>query len=680
MIINMRYLLHTFLIAGSILFGTLQTAGQCSGLCSHDSTWTICLSEVDIVPQGGNGDAVHNFYRPNKSFTTEEILSRIPALSMIRRSNFGMEPSIRGLSDSRLNVTIDGMKIFGACTDKMDPVTIYVEPQNLESFQTGNGTCGSGHGNTVGGSLDMKLKDPDFGTEGSWHGLSGLTFHSVSSAVTAFSGLDYAGERWAAKMNAVYRTNGNYRAGGGEEVLHSSYEKVNFSTALKYKINKQQSIKGDFLFDEAYGIGFPALNMDVRKATAKISSLTWEYQQDKSVWQEASVKIYGNRILHSMDDFDRQNIAMHMDMPGESSTAGMIGKAGLRFSEKWTLQTHADYYFNSMKAEMYMKPEGRPDMYMLTLPETFRENLGVFIAPTWKPDSQNVLSMNMRFDRQMTRMNSSLGKAQLSVIYSEELTEQQNFLAGFNIEFRHAFSKFFSTGVQAGLGERSPSVQELFGFYLFNRLDAFDYIGNPFLENEKTRQISLSFELQKRFWNFNLTPFFNRLDNYIKGIVLTDYSAMTLGGAGVKQYANDGKASLSGAEFILKYLPDGAWSLISTGKYVYGRAEEGRPLWQIPPFKSTTAVKYRRGLFSVQVESEAAMQQARVDIASGEKQTPGYMIFHLRLNWLKIFGNHSFELNGGVENIIDHKYHEHLDWGGIPRPGRNFYSTIAFRF
>ncbi|HNQ62284.1 MAG TPA: hypothetical protein PKJ62_07845, partial [Bacteroidia bacterium] len=86
----MKNILFRFVVLYCFLFfaaGTVQ--GQCINSCSHDSLWTVCLAEVKIAPGSGDGDPVLNFYRPNKSFTTEDILSRVPALSLTRRSSFG---------------------------------------------------------------------------------------------------------------------------------------------------------------------------------------------------------------------------------------------------------------------------------------------------------------------------------------------------------------------------------------------------------------------------------------------------------------------------------------------------------------------------------------------------------------------------------------------------------------
>ena len=44
---------------------------------------------------------------------------------MVKRGSYAWEPLINGMATERTVITIDGMRIFGACTDKMDPITSY---------------------------------------------------------------------------------------------------------------------------------------------------------------------------------------------------------------------------------------------------------------------------------------------------------------------------------------------------------------------------------------------------------------------------------------------------------------------------------------------------------------------------------------------------------------------------
>ena len=76
----------------------------------------------------------------------DEVLDNQNGISLIKRGNYAAEVVNRGMSSERMNTTINGMKIFSACTDKMDPVTSYVATNNLESFDLSSGGEGKCYG------------------------------------------------------------------------------------------------------------------------------------------------------------------------------------------------------------------------------------------------------------------------------------------------------------------------------------------------------------------------------------------------------------------------------------------------------------------------------------------------------------------------------------------------------
>ena len=108
---------------------------------------TVNLEEVMVsanLPLNNND--VVDFYRKNHFATLDNINARLDGMSLIKRGAYALEPQLHGFSGGQLNVTIDGMKMFGACTDKMDPVTSYIEPTNLKNITIQQGTNGSLNG------------------------------------------------------------------------------------------------------------------------------------------------------------------------------------------------------------------------------------------------------------------------------------------------------------------------------------------------------------------------------------------------------------------------------------------------------------------------------------------------------------------------------------------------------
>ena len=99
------------------------------------------LDEVVVV-----SDKVEGQKRSYKgqTATIDEHLRELSHVDLVRRGSYAWEPTINGMQTERLSVTIDGMKIFYACTDKMDPVTSYVESSNLQNISL-NSEIGRAH-------------------------------------------------------------------------------------------------------------------------------------------------------------------------------------------------------------------------------------------------------------------------------------------------------------------------------------------------------------------------------------------------------------------------------------------------------------------------------------------------------------------------------------------------------
>ena len=114
---------------------------------------TTKLDEIILV-----GRRKLSNYRQEKTLSSiDDYLEKANKVTMIKRGNYAWEPSVNNMNSERLNVTIDGMQIFGACTDKMDPITSYVDVSNLEKVSVGSGQEGTENGHCLGGGIDLQL-------------------------------------------------------------------------------------------------------------------------------------------------------------------------------------------------------------------------------------------------------------------------------------------------------------------------------------------------------------------------------------------------------------------------------------------------------------------------------------------------------------------------------------------
>ena len=154
--------------------------------------WEYQLEE--IVVEGSPEDAYNaalRYYKSDPMSSSDEVMEKLTGIWTIKRGNYALEPVMRGLSAGQINVTIDGMRMLGACTDKMDPITSYIEPNNLKELHANPGATGFESGSTVGGSVDMQIKKPSINAENPWTASFGTRVLSANHGLEALFNTSY---------------------------------------------------------------------------------------------------------------------------------------------------------------------------------------------------------------------------------------------------------------------------------------------------------------------------------------------------------------------------------------------------------------------------------------------------------------------------------------------------------
>ncbi|MGE0635917.1 MAG: TonB-dependent receptor [Bacteroidia bacterium] len=632
-----------------------------------------CVGECSCKP------TTKENYSLNRFSATDALLEKNNRISLIKRGNFAFEPVLNGMASDRINLTIDGMKIFGACTDKMDPITSYVEPNNMKSISVQHGAAGSMFGSGIGGSVNMETNGAVINPAKKLSGEAGMGFHSASMGMNGLFMLNYSSKRWALMTNGVYRRFQNYRAGGGEIINYTQFEKWNGSVSGKYMPTDNDVLRFDVIIDEGYNIGYAALPMDVLYAKAKIFGLTYQHLPCHGAIEKIEVKLYGNTVSHSMDDTKRTNVAIHMDMPGNTKTFGGYFDTQLK-KNKHKVTLRLDGYHNNARAEMTMYPVNEAEMFMLTWPDVNKMDAGIFIQDVIDISEKNKLSFNVRLEYLNTRVIDEFGVQQASVFNQDVSKTNHRLLKVMSATYMRYVSKLVSAWLTAGYTERAPSLTEQYGFYIFNAYDGYDYVGNVNIKNEKAVQLDAGIQWKHEKVEIRCTGFYYRLFDYILGAQDNTMDAMTINANGVKFSKNIPEAFMTGGNLELTYSPVKMIKLSSASSYTHGEIAGGNPLPLIAPFKNISSLKWLHQRGFVLLECESAAAQNRINPEFGERTTADYSIINLRASYFFPINNKKITLNVGIENLLDKRYRTHLTWGGIPQQGINGYLNISFSF
>lgn len=611
------------------------------------------------------------------SVTVDEFLASSENISFIKRGAYAWEPLLNNMSTERSTITIDGMHVFGACTDKMDPVTSYVESNNLSTIDIKSGQEGSLHGATVAGSIDLKRKSSPFGLDKRVNGSYQAGFEFNNNQLFNLGNVSYSSDRFVADGSISLRKAGNYYDGHNQEVNHSQYSKFNTSLGLAYKTGPLSAVRLDAIFDKAKDVGFPALPMDLWLSRAIITSAAYKQLFEEGVVRVWESKLYFNAIEHYMDDTKRPENLVHMDMPGWSTTYGLVSKINLK-KDSYSSEIQLNAYNNLSIAEMTMYPQDRSKktMFAYSWPWVTSRFVGLSTNNSW--DISEISQLNFGGSLGWNYNHSKYAEFNW-IFYPNSPQSKNRILPGLHASYQVNVDKFdFSVG--SGYGHRAPSVSEGYGYYIYNSFDRYDYIGNPDLKNEISYETNASAGYKNDKLNVQAKVNYFYIQNYIVGRILSLGSPMNYQSVGVKGYTSLKYAKLLNMSINASY--EVGRNLHWKGNLTYARATDDKNgnLPFIRPLSYLTSIHYSYGNLGVQTSLNGDFTQRDFSPEYGEDETPAYMVWNISADYAFNFNRFRAILQVGAENLLNEYYSTYADWGNIPRVGRNVFTSLKLEF
>ncbi|MCF6268262.1 MAG: TonB-dependent receptor [Melioribacteraceae bacterium] len=607
--------------------------------------------------------------------STDDIMQKPEGVSLQRRANFALEPSIRGMSAGQIGVVVDGMKIFSACIDRMDPVTAYIEVENLKKMEISKGSFDMTQSASVGGTINMITKKADFS-----HPLAiqaEMGYESVSKLKRLRSEINISNTKWAARGTFSIKNSSDYYAGKNTKIENSGYRKNNYTFNFTNKFNNNHSFEFAFIGDNAYNIGYPVLLMDATKALSQIYRLEHKWNNPFANLNYINSKIYYNRIDHWMDDYNRDVTQrpvmtnMYMPMFGNTKTVGAMVEF-LVIENRHSFKMILDFYRVAAFADMTMISvfDDVSDMYLINIGDAVLNNSSATLDYNWVPTNKLRFRSNLRYDYSMRDIHNEDARRLLEGFWKSNEIEQTYNIFSFSGALEYELTKGIAFTLAIAQSERLPTHIENYGFYLYNYTDDYFYTGNPTLKPELSRQIEFSTLFSSESYYFKFNAYYNNINNYISGLLQSDE---------FKIFTNISSAYITGAEI------SGSISLMSKLKfsanaaYAYGyNREYNEPLPMIPPLEGRIGLQFIEEKFRFSVESRFASKQTKIaNTTTTEDRTAAFIIFNFR-GQINLWNY--FELKFGVENITDKFYNEHLAINNLPSRGRNFYTGLSFLF
>ncbi|MBK6876075.1 MAG: TonB-dependent receptor [Ignavibacteria bacterium] len=285
---------------------------------------------------------------------------------------------------------------------------------------------------------------------------------------------------------------------------------------------------------------------------------------------------------------------------------------------------------------MTMYVPGSIPMYMLTWPDVDKTDGTLSLGTTKQLLSKLSLSVNGWGGFVNTSIDNEVGMGELMIFYPDFTGKDSRFVGGVSAGFRYFPSENISAGINYSFNKRSHTISEQYAFYIFNRLDSYDYVGDPYLKNETVNQFELNVLANTGKLRLETSAFGYFFSDYILGEVNESLSAMTEGSRGVKIYQNIPSAKLLGFEQTADYQISSKFRAINNIQYTYGIDNLGEYLPQIPPLMGSLSIRFSERDYLLQAETVWAAAQRNVNEIYGESQSPSFVVFNLRGS-LKLF-------------------------------------------
>ncbi len=605
----------------------------------------------------------------------DELMAGSAALRLIRRANFAAEASLRGYRAGAVAVTIDGMQIAAACVDHMDPITSYVEPNNLERLEVKRNAGDADNAASVGGGINLVTQGASFDQPLRLTAAAGLA--SAAGARDLQTSIGYGAGPLALRGSFASRAAGDYRTGDGMTVKNSAYDKYNVKLDAAYRIAPNTTLRAMLLGDVAYDIGYPALLMDTREAQALMSSASCEWRPDIEILRSLKTKLYFNRIRHWMDDDDRSREeirtraampGMTMPMFGSTQTIGLIEQASLIVSDI-ALDLKAEYHQLQAFADMRMLPldENIADMYLINIADMHADNYALAADLRMPLSKTLLLRTNARAELSARRLQHADGRLTLEASADVKAGPRSMSALRGSAALSWLPTDHQSLTATLAFAQGLPTQLEQYGFFLYNVSDGWFYVGNPELDKERAWQAEIAYSLEDERYALKSNLFIHHLQDIISAVQLNDQ---------FRSYANAGEALKYGIELEAQLKIDEVWELRSGFAYLFAHNTSiDDPLPFTPQPEAKLALRFRGETYWLDFSSRLLADQNRVATVQFEEEaSKGTVLFGFQARYQI---NDHLALNGGIENIFDRLYREHLNIGGLLNQGRNAFLRLA---
>lgn len=654
---------------------------------------TIVVTD-DGLPMASDSRTAESFRLTAKQ-EGGEILRNTLGVDASRMGGHGLDPTIRGQSQTQLNVILDDAYLHGGCPNRMDPPTSFANIESYDSVRIIQGveTLQYGTGGT-GGTILFERGLPEMGTHGKIEVGAGSNAYKSS----ANAELSTRGELGYIRAFAINKDGSNYKDGNGNTVRASySTEHHGVIAGLTPKAGERIEMSAEKIV--THNALFQGSGMDAPYDEMNIMRLKYRSSNGFGFVDGVKADLSYAADEHLMDNYSlRPNMAMRMKSPTTSNT--LSGKLAL--TSKLSSSTSVEYGLNiqnvNRKAELVrVMPLPQTNM-SFNWPNVSTDRIGVFAEALHKLTNESRVKAGVRVDKVTAEADLLNAKANPMAITPAQMYDRVygykgdgkanedhwSALARYELDLAKDLTWF--TGVSRTMRTADETERFFANGASVNATGSFNtpgsaWVGNPNLNPEKHVQIDTGLSKQTEHYGWRATVFYDAVQDYI----LRDQRMVTNGKITTYRNVN---ATLYGAQ--VEGYTGFAWNTQLAGGLNYVNSHndsDNRNIAQTPPLSGYVALNKQAGDLGLGARFRFQDKQSAIDTLSGldTQKTPAWSVLDLYGSY-RI--NKTVKVMAGVDNVFDHAYFQHVgrtdsltgNTINLYEPGRSAWVKLSAKF
>jgi len=557
-----------------------------------------------------------------------------------------------------------------------------------------------------------------------WHGSTGLNYQTNGQQWSGRQTIAGGSDDWGARLGYTHRTGNDYDSGDGTS-MPASYKSREFDSSIGVDLSADSHVEFSYLRLDQTDVEFPGQIFDMDFLVT--DGFEVEYVlENQPHFDRLTLDTWYNRTRF---EGNAQRSGKREQIPELDTLLTFTGftdvdsmSSGFRLAGEWgqpdcpQLTAGVDLRYLEQELNEIDTFEVTPGFFLtdnFPIPRSHWSNPGLFVEEVLPLTDRLTLRAGSRVDWVSTNIEGTPAgrtRAELEGILGTDGFDKDFDLWSAYVTSDYQICPHLTAVVGFGHGERPPTLTELYAvapFLAILQQGFSSVVGNPDLDPESLWQIDVGMKADCGRFRGGASGFYAWVHDYITyrafSFAFNEPTALAV------QFVNTDLATLSGGEVYGEYDMNEWLTSFGTLSYVEGRdhsrgnrgvvlndpggvpvpgvsalGSSEEPLPGIAPLESRLGVRLHepgpQPRWGIELAARIVDNQDRVASSLIERTTPGFTVFDARGYW-HVAGD--LLLVGGVENLTDKDYHEHLDLRtgtGVRQPGVNFYTGVEWRY